>query len=65
MNFAEKIKFVREKLSLSQTQMAKELGVSYVSVNRWENEQTKPTQLAILVFDNYCKEHKIEIEQEK
>lgn len=53
--FPEKLKLVREMLCLSQTQMAKELGVSYVSINRWENEQNKPTQLAVKAFDSYCK----------
>jgi len=36
-------KEVRRQLALSQEDLARELGVSYVTVNRWENGQAKPT----------------------
>lgn len=34
MTFAEKVKHVRATLLISQEQLAKELGVSYVTVSR-------------------------------
>lgn len=37
------IKKLRETLLLSQTEMADLLGVSYASVNRWENGKNDPT----------------------
>ncbi len=40
------IKKLRKSLGLTQEEMAKRLGVSFTSVNRWENGQTQPTQLA-------------------
>lgn len=51
MNFehecrSEQIKEIRKKLNLSQEEFAKKLGVSFTSVNRWENGQTKPSKLA-------------------
>lgn len=61
MRFAEKLKTVREQLNLTQTQLAAELGVSYVSVNRWENEQTTPTPLAVKTFDAFCKTKSIQL----
>lgn len=37
MTFADAILKLRSERRMSQTQLAKELGVSYTSVNRWEN----------------------------
>lgn len=41
-----KLKEVRRKLGLTQEALAHRLGVSFTSVNRWENGQTKPSKLA-------------------
>ena len=38
MTFGEKVLFVRTKLLLTQTQLAKELGVSVVTISRWETQ---------------------------
>lgn len=46
MTFAEKIKFVRGRLQLSQIQLAKELGVSNVTINRWEMKGLQPSFLS-------------------
>jgi len=43
MNYAMLIKAYREKCFLTQDELAKKLGVSYVSVNRWENGKFDPT----------------------
>ena len=44
MNFtAEEIKKLRLKLMLSQTEFAELLGVTFESVNRYENERSRPT----------------------
>lgn len=42
----EKIKALRKHLRFSQEELAKKLGVSFTSVNRWENGQAKPSKLA-------------------
>lgn len=44
--FAHKIKTLREQLRISQEDLAKELGVSFATVNRWENNKTQPSKLA-------------------
>lgn len=41
-----KLKEVRRKLKLTQEALAHRLGVSFTSVNRWENGQTQPSPLA-------------------
>jgi len=43
MNYQEKIKALREVLLISQTELAEMLGVSFASVNRWENGKHEPT----------------------
>jgi transcriptional regulator with XRE-family HTH domain len=40
---AARLAGVRRKLRLSQEQMAQLLGVSFVSVNRWEGSHSGPT----------------------
>ncbi len=42
----EYIRKLRKSLGLSQERLADRLGVSFTSVNRWENAQTKPSSLA-------------------
>ena len=43
MDYSKALKKYREKCLLTQTELAKKLGVSYVSVNRWENKKFEPT----------------------
>ena len=50
------LKSLRKKLGLSQGELAQKLGVSFTSVNRWENEQTKPSKLARRQIEKLCKE---------
>jgi putative transcriptional regulator len=45
------IKEVRRQLGLSQEDLARELGVSYATVNRWENRLSK---LARAQLDAFC-----------
>ena len=42
MTFAEKVKYVRATLQLSQKQLAEKLNVTYVSVSRWETQGIEP-----------------------
>lgn len=37
---------IRAELNLSQTELAEMLGVSFTSVNRWENGKYQPTKVA-------------------
>ena len=43
MNYSEMIKLIREKLLLTQQELAELLGVSFVTLNRWENGVHEPT----------------------
>ncbi len=53
---------LRKKLLVSQTAMARMLGVSFASVNRWENEQNVPTLSAKMKIRALCKKHDIQID---
>lgn len=52
--FPELIKDVRKQLGISQEDLAHALGVSFATVNRWENGKTSPSKLARKSFDNFC-----------
>ena len=43
MNYSKLIKQYREKKIITQEELAKILGVSFISVNRWENGHFEPT----------------------
>lgn len=43
MTYADKIKKLREIILVSQSELAEILGVSFVTVNRWENGKYEPT----------------------
>ena len=53
-NFPELVKEVRRKLGLSQEELAHALGVSFATVNRWENGKTMPSKMAKTVWKQFC-----------
>ena len=62
MNFSEKIKQIRQHRFLSQEAFAKELGVSFATVNRWESGKTKPTYKTMKLLDEYCRNNNIDFD---
>ena len=53
-DFAVRVKEVRGQLGLSQNELADRLGVSFATINRWENGRTRPSKLAYSQFQTYC-----------
>ena len=51
--FSAVVKSVRTRLKMSQEGLARELGVSFATVNRWENSRTKPLRLAQRQFESF------------
>ncbi len=45
-DYAVRVRAIRDRLQATQTQLAKRIGVSFATVNRWENGQSRPTRLA-------------------
>lgn len=60
MSFAEQVKYVRATLLVSQTELAKMLGVSFPTINRWETGKLEPTFLNRKKFEMFCKEKNID-----
>lgn len=63
MEFAEKVKYVRKQLKLSQEKFASLLGVSFATVNRWETERSMPTYGTQQKFIALCKENGIKFDE--
>lgn len=53
------IKDLRKKLELSQEGLARELGVSFSTVNRWESGKSHPSQLAVISINNLQNKYNI------
>ena len=60
MGFSEKIKNLRQERLLSQEAFAKELGVSFATVNRWETGKTQPTYKALRTIKEYSEKNNVE-----
>lgn len=48
----EEIKELRQALGWSQQQMAQELGVAWITVNRWERSVKRPSRMALGILQN-------------
>ena len=62
MSFSDDIRVIRQKCFLSQEAFAKELGVSFATVNRWESSKTKPPYSTMKLIDAFCKKNGIEFD---
>ncbi len=60
MSFSKEIKTLRQECLLSQEAFAKELGVSFATVNRWETGKTQPTYKALRTIREYCEKNNVE-----
>jgi transcriptional regulator with XRE-family HTH domain len=55
VTFEVTIKNIRRALNITQEQLARDLRVSYTTLNRWENGRNMPSRLARLRMADYCK----------
>lgn len=62
VNYSDKLKELREELIISQNELAKMLGVSFATVNRWENGHHEPTLKARRAIKELCKKNHIKWE---
>lgn len=64
---SERIKTTRQKAFLSQSAFAKELGVAFSTINRWETGKSKPNLTAMKALKEFCTKNNFpyeEIEQD-
>ena len=59
--FSDQVKNVRKKLNLSQKKLAEIMGVSFSTINRWENSKNKPNKLAQNTFYDFCESNFIDL----
>lgn len=54
MSFSDAVKAIRKDAQLTQQAFADLIGVSFATINRWENEQQKPSKLALKALQEFC-----------
>jgi DNA-binding transcriptional regulator YiaG len=64
MEFKDKVKYIRKKLLMSQTEFAKTMGVSFAAVNRWENGRAQPNYTAQKNLRDICQKNGIAFEEQ-
>ena len=62
MNWPKIIKTIRDKLFLTQAELANKIEVSFASVNRWEQGHHEPTMKAKRKLAQICREAGIDME---
>ncbi len=65
MFFCDVVRRVREIKGYSQEQLARELNVSFATINRWENNKTEPSRLALENFMDFCKQNRVDVTEEE
>lgn len=63
--FSDQVKRVRMLLNFSQDKLAQSLGVSFATINRWENSKNVPSKLAQKSFYDFCENNFIDVEELK
>ena len=48
------IDVIRKELNISQEQLARDLNISFTTINRWENGRSTPSRLAKMRLYEYC-----------
>ena len=62
MSFSKDIRKIRHRVLLTQEDFAKEIGVSYATINRWETGKAKPNIKTMKLIDAYCKKNQIDFD---
>lgn len=55
-NISSWVRGLRTRCGLTQEQFAAKLGVTFPTINRWENERSCPSPLALLQLQNLARE---------
>jgi putative transcriptional regulator len=65
MNYQKLVKEIRKKLIITQEELAVILGVSFASINRWENGKHEPTIKIRRKIVEICKANNIDMVEKK
>lgn len=61
MNISKEVTIIRELLSITQEELAKEIGVAYETINRWENDKNEIEMNNVNKLYNYAFKKKVYI----
>lgn len=61
MQFEEVVKMIRTELGITQEQLARELNISFSTINRWENGHTSPSKLAKMRLLEFCSKNDVDV----
>ena len=65
MDYSKLLIQIRAYLNLSQKDLGNLLGVSFSTINRWENKKSQTTKKHIYVLKTIADKNNIEIEEDK
>ena len=63
MTFADELKRIRQRSFLTQEAFAKEVNVSFSTVNRWESGKTKPNLIAMKSIKEFRNTNNVEYDK--
>lgn len=61
MPFVDVIKAIRKDLNITQEQLARDLDISFSTINRWENGHTSPSKLAKMRLLEFCRRNNVNV----
>lgn len=56
LEISDLVRELRQRLELTQEQFASELGVTFTTINRWENRHSKPSKMAMMLIEKKVRE---------
>lgn len=65
MSYINVIKELREKMFLTQKEFSKIIGVSYETINRWENGRFNPSMKEKKKIYELCQKYSVEYREDK
>ena len=56
IDIVDLVKELRLKMGLTQEEFAAKIGVTFCTVNRWENRKSKPSRMAVKILKQMIKD---------
>ncbi|WP_409969671.1 helix-turn-helix transcriptional regulator [Bengtsoniella intestinalis] len=63
MSLSSDLKYVRQKLFLTQDDFAAQIKVSVATINRWENGRSRPNMTAMKNLKAFCEQNNLPFEK--
>lgn len=56
LKISDLVRELRQRLGLTQEQFAAKLGVTFATINRWENQKSRPSRMAVMLIEGKVRE---------